>query len=765
MQNNFFDQNNNNFIESHIGGDLDDTPENLKNQKKLIDDSQNEYLRSINFLNKLDREKNENDNYDKLMFEEKHSTTSRINNAPTFVGDINYSNPIIYPDTYNPYFEYLSNKNIKSINTIISKKKTIVNVDSSNRNKVTTNNIQNYITLNNNSLAFTNNSNTFKIYLNDANKQFTVNDKIILRGFQHYTINYKSLNFFFTNEQSYIILDLKPNFDKILPYYDILISISNVTNNGTNLYKNIPLNLINQTQIVTLYTYNNDLRLKFNIPIIFYTNNELDQTLTSECTITFYNLGNYPISLINANYPLDPYNLIGYQIIKNVTTEYIEIGLTDNISLNQSINIQGTWNNNIFYTGGSSIQIGKIISINNGDLTPNKYTIKLNKTINNVASIKMLSSEMSNIKKNITSIDQINLTNVNNKFYWENLLDSTTYSITLSTGFYTLESLSQTMETLIAKVPRNLIKNLNNSLSPYNNISITFDSNSNTAIFNSYNVYILPQSLNSINQQQLGGSSYSNSYIILIYHENHNLHVGDQIFIKNSIDFFYIKASDINRVDGYKIYEVLNNNYYNIQLVNINILTTYTKNNDGGGYGITITTPNSFRLRFDNTDTFGNLIGFNYTGTSVAITSYSTLENNYTITNKQPYVYDITKILVYNNFINLNNTFSDFNIHGYRYLLLQCENFNNCTNPNNISYFYKFQLDDNYNNILLNKFVDAPVYLNPPIRSLSELNFNFVNPNGNDYNFYNIDHSFTLEITSFDNYPENTYINTSTARI
>ena len=767
MQNNFFDQTNNgiNFIESHIGGELDDKPENFNNQKKLINNSNNEYLRSINYFNKLEREKNDNTGYDELMFAEKHSTTSRINNAPTFVADINYSNPIIYPEKYDPYFEYLYNKNINSINSIVSKKKIIVNVDSSNRSTVTTNNIQNYITLNNNSIAFTNNSNKFKIYLNSANTHFSVNDKIIIRGFQQYTINYKSLNFFFTSEQNYVILDLKPNFDFVLPYYDILISISNVTNNGTNQYKNIPLNLINQTQIVTLYSYNNDLRLKFELPIVFYTNNDLNQTLTSDCTISFYNLGNYPISLINANYPLDQYNLTGYQIVSNVTNDYVEIALNNNISITQSIELQGSWIDDVFYTGGSTIQIGKITSINNGFLTPNNYTVALNKTINNVACLKILSSEIPNIKKNITSIDQIKLTKENNKFYWNNLLDPTTYSITLDTGYYNVQQLAATMENLISKVPRDLTSVSEYSLSLYNNMKISLDSSSNTSNFTSYNVYILPQSLFSINEETLPQSSFGNSYFIKINHINHNLHAGDQIYITGSTNFFYIKSTDINREEGYKIAEVINNNYYTIKLENINVLATYDNNNNGGGYAIKIKTLNSFRLRFDFQDTFGSLIGFNYTGTNVAITSYGNLDNDYTITNKQPYVYDITKILVYNNSINLSNTFSDFNLHGYRYILLQCENFNTCTNPNGVSYFYKFQLDNNYNTILLNKFVDAPVYLNPPIRSISQLNFNFVDPYGNNYNFYNINHSFTLEITSFENYPENTYINTSTSRI
>ncbi len=738
----------------------------LKIKKKILNNQDNEYLRSIDYLNNLNRDKNKNNNYDQLEYEKKHSNTFRINREPSFVGDINYSRHIVYPDNYDPYFEYLSDKNINAINTIVSKKKTIVNIDSNNRDKITTNNVTSYITLNNNSLAFTNNSNTFKIYLNDARSQFNANDKIIIRGLQQYTISYTSLNFFFKNEEDYVILDLKPNFDFALPYYDVLISISNVTYNGTNQYNNIPLSLINQTQIVTLYNYNNDIRLRFNIPIIYYTNNDNDDILSSACTISFYNLGNYPISLINANYPLDQYNLVGYQLIKNVTNDYIEVGLTSTISITPSTKLQGNWYNNVFYTGGSSIQIGKVDSINDGYLTPSNYTFSLDKSINNVASIKMISSEIPNIKKNIKSINEneINLTSENNKFYWENLLDSSIYSITLDTGFYTPIKLSSTMETLISTTLRDLDSVNSNSLTPYNNITITFNSTNNIATFTSLNTYILPQSLYSINQKTLPQSSYSNSYFILIQHKNHNLRTGDRIYIQNSTNFEYISADDINRSEGYLVYEVTNKDYYTINLININIIenplpSTY------GGYAITISTPNSFRIRFDYPDTFGNLIGFNYVGSNFAITPYCSLSNEYTITNKQPYVYDITKILVYNNSTSLSNTINDFNLIGDRYILLQCENFNNCTNPNGVSYFYKLQLDSNYDTILLNKFVDAPVYLNPPIRSISELHFNFVDPKGNRYNFYNINHSFTLEITSFDNYPENSYINTSTSRI
>jgi len=763
MGDNYYNEFNNNvnFIESHVGGNLDDSSENLKDQKEIIEDSTNDYIRLINYHNKLKEEKNKNTNYIEMLDNEKRVATYRINNAPTFVGDINYSNPIIFPKEYDPYFEYLDNKNLGSINTTIIKKKTIVNIDSANRNKLTTLKIKEYYTLNQNSLLFTNNSNTFKIDLIDADKKFMVNDKIILKGFQYYSLTYKNINFFFTNDKSYVILDLKPNFDFIIPYYDVIISIQNVSNNGENQFKNIPLSLINQRHRVVIFNYNGDLRLRFELPIIFYTNNELDQTLTSDCIITFYNIGNYPISLINANYPLSEYNLIGYHTITDVTSSYLQIKLSNNLSINQNINLQGSWNNNIFYTG-TSIQIGAIETINDGFLTPNYYTIPLNKSINNVASVKLLSSEIPNVKKNINSLIQISSTMANNKLYWDNLLDSVTYSIEIPTGFYNLTQLKIIIESLVSKVKRQFIYQ-NNYIIDTNNITVDFNNSSSIASFYSFNIYKLPQCLYSINKFSDINNTQGNNYTIKIYHPQHNLQTGDIIFITNSTNYYYISSEYINDVNGYKIFEVINNDYYSILLTDINIINDV--GDTKGGYDIQIKTYNSFRLRFDFTDTFGSIIGFNYTGSSIAITPYCGLHNNYTITNLQPYVYDITKILIYNNNVNYYNSVTDFNIYNYKYLLLQCENLNVCTNPNGPSYFYKIQLNDNVNTILYNSFVDAPIFLNPPIRSLSELTFNFIDPSGNTFNFNNIDHSFTIEITSFDNSPSNTNINTSISRL
>ena len=51
------------FIESHVGGKQDDTVNMFKDQKELIDRNTSDYARLIDYYNKLERTKNENDNY------------------------------------------------------------------------------------------------------------------------------------------------------------------------------------------------------------------------------------------------------------------------------------------------------------------------------------------------------------------------------------------------------------------------------------------------------------------------------------------------------------------------------------------------------------------------------------------------------------------------------------------------------------------------------------------------------------------------------
>ena len=79
----------------------------------------------------------------------------------------------------------------------------------------------------------------------------------------------------------------------IIPYYDILINISGITSGTSTTFRNIPLGVLNQTHKIEIFTLNTDTRMGFLMPLKFYTNDDLVNTLVSDCTIIFYNLGNY----------------------------------------------------------------------------------------------------------------------------------------------------------------------------------------------------------------------------------------------------------------------------------------------------------------------------------------------------------------------------------------------------------------------------------------------------------------------------------------
>jgi hypothetical protein len=763
-----------NFLNEHVGGDLNDSIETFQSQKKIIEQTNTDYINLLDNEQKINRNKNSSDKnssntkssdeYTKTESNKYYSADTRINNQPNYVNnaDYNFSNPIIYPKDYDPYFEYIFNKNLNSINTQIVQTKTYINIDSSNRIINPLMSVDKYYRLQKNGLLFEDGTNYFRIQFTNANNYFEVGDKITIQGYKFYEIKYKSINFFFTNNSNKVILDIQPNFSTTIPYYNVSIELSGVNDNGLNYYKNIPLTIINQIHQVELYNQsNNDNKLIFEIPMTFYTDNILDNTLISDCTITYYYIGNYPINYINAGYPTTFYNLIGYQHIIGIDSEYITIKLTNILSLNNLTNLEGTWSDGIFSTGGENVQIGKIINITEGNPNPSNYVMVLDKRIDNIACIKMKSSEIPNTEK---IFKKVTIYNVNNKLYWQNAIDNNqTYSIELPSGNYNLESLKLTLEELISLVPRNIIigDNIAKTIYPFNIITVNFNVNAGIIIFKSYNKFILPNCLYSVNNDLL-----NNSYIIRINQVGHNLRVGNKIVINGSLNYDYIYAHSINNPNGHYVTKIISNDFYEITLKNINIITDPSvPTTEHGGNAINIITDNPFKLLFNYSDTMGVELGFKYVGTPIAITPFSNFHNDYKITNTQPYAYDIESIQIVNNAINNTESYNDINLAGYRYILLKSTNLNLCSNPNGVNYFYKILLNQSPGNILFNSYVDNPIYFNPPLRYLSQLSFQFVNPDGTEFNFYNINHSFTLEITSMNNLPENTNLSTGIARI
>lgn len=757
------------FMESHVGGDLNDTNTEFASQRDIIQNDSNLYLDLLDDTNNLLRNKdvqntgNKSSEYIQEKRKEYYTMDTRINNAPTLINfnDINVSNPIIYPKDYDPFFEYLHKKNLKSINTQIIQKKTYINIDSANRVTQPTMNVLSYIKLVPNPLIFTNNSNILQIKLNDANTLFSIGDRLTLQGFNFYTINYKNINLYFKNQSNQVIIDLTPNYIYQIPYYNVMIEINGITNNGSNYFKNIPLNVLNDIHTVNLYTTSlNEIKFAFTIPINFYSDNINSNVLTSNCSIKYYYIGNYPINYINSGVPTSLYNLNSYLIVDYVDSNNIYAKLTNPLSLinSESMQITGNWiNNSMFETGGSNVQIGLIKTIETSYPKPSSYRLILKKRIDNVVCIKMKSSEIPNTNKLVYDIPQTNTVSVtNNKLYWENAIDTENniYSIQIPPGNYTSTELSLLMENLINQVPR-IINNSN--IIPMNQIKININQANNITQLMSYNQYLLPNCITNLNTPD------SLTWILTINHPYHNQTVGSVITIENCINYKNIDAKYIN---GKQIItEVLGNDSYNITLKNINPLNYFT--DGGGGFSIIISTLNSFKLYFDKNDTIGTVLGFKNVGEQGSVTPFSSPDNNYIIDNSQPYIFGTEIIQIINNNLQNVKVSNDFNFDVGRYILIKCADdiFNQCLTPNGTPYFYKILLQGEPGRMMFNTFVDNPIYFNPPLKYLEYFDFTFISESGIEFEFYGIDNSMTFEITTITNSPENTNLATYIARI
>ena len=313
-----------NFINENLISD--NNTNNINNiNNKIITDGNEDYINFLNYNKKL--KKDINDKYNDQVNDNLFNSNYRNNNTQTIVDEINFSNPIIYPKEHDLYFEYINKKKINSLNTKVITHKKIINIDSLNKPKQNEVMIDKYYKINDNSLLFRNNSSLLEILIENANLdgKFSIGDKIIIRGFTYYKIRYDNLKFIFNNRSNILILDLITNYNFNIPYHNVIMSISGVTNNNIKYFKNIPLNLLNQLHIISIQ----DNKIKIELPIKFYNDIDLIYTLTSNCEIIFYNIGNYPINLINNNLVTE--NLCKYHIISNITSKSITVDLKYNI--------------------------------------------------------------------------------------------------------------------------------------------------------------------------------------------------------------------------------------------------------------------------------------------------------------------------------------------------------------------------------------------------------------------------------------------------
>jgi hypothetical protein len=690
------------FLSTHIGGNNDGTKQTFENQLDIINNVESK---------------------NKIKYQESINIQS---NESTVIGEKNISNHLVVPKEYDLYIEYLNKKNLDSSNTRSIQKYYYVNVD----NTLELNNVnENYQKLNTNPLVIANDSNILRV--NIPNHDFTIGDKITLQGISLYTIVYDSITFTFTNGSNQVLINIPYDFNYIYNSYNILYDFSGITT-STNMFNNIPTNVLNQTQ--TMYIYNN--QLAFNIPLTFYSDS-INTSLTTSAKITYNNIANIPINIINAFTPIGKTNLNEYQIVSNVGKHYIEISLQIPFSLKEDTLV----------FGGNDIQVGKVIipqntnidevkglSISINNINDYQYTYNFNQKIENIISIKLLSSELSMPLQNQ---NKIIINESNNKLYWKNITDTNEYSISIPYGYYDYTTLSQTITDLVSKIPRTPYPNL----FPFNIIKTIFDSSINSYTFTSNSKYILPKCLTNL-------ITNTNSYVITIQQMNHTLKIGDIIEISGSIDYYIISKEDIN---GIHIITNAYANFYEITLININTIPDI--GNTYGGYKINITESNYIELLFSKQNTVGSILQFKNTGSSASISKFSD-----TINNNQQYLYSEPSNIINTNVTDLN----------FPYILLYCQYLNKCINPYDKNYFYKFLIDNSStseNNILYNSHVDTPIYFDQPLDYLENLKLIFTTPKGQPISIQTFKYSFTLEIITITNQLENTNLNINIGKI
>lgn len=449
--------------------------------------------------------------------------------------------------------------------------------------------------------------------------------------------------------------------------------------------------------------------------------------------------------------------------------------------------------------GGNMIYISLIENIDTGYPNSNHYRINLNKIYTNIVSFRMLSSAFPVSQKLI--MDGTSGGRKNNMFYWQNMNDGDmVYKIKLDSGNYSPLEFKNTFERNVAKVPR-IKDNITDSLTNH----IIMDINDKTGVvrFTSYNLYephisniylkkiklsdinknhgnVVQLSIFSIESPELQesnimlldledeyyqypfGGYFKNFYVndiprdatrIKINHPGHYVDIGQKIIIVNSLNYEDIPAKYLNNTH---IVTRVGLDNYDILLYGINLDSSLSMS-IAGGEEVQIYTPNIFRIRLDFLDTFGTELGFINAGNDTSITPYY-----HSISNRTPYDNDDDELKdsISTDPDTTNLTlYNSVNLLGPNYVLIVCDEISGSTSLGPVKdYFYRINLNVPYGYIAYNSFVDSQIFIDNPLDSISQLTLSILSPDGTKYDFNGIEHSFVLEIITYNETPEETDI-------
>ena len=674
----------------------------------------------------------------------------------------NYSNRLddckINGDKFDPYVNYLKEAGLNNDSSTVRYNVEYVNIDSSHRKKDPYNIIDKSFDLDNNPLSIR--GNYLFIKIND--ESLYIGQKIIISGLYGSEKTYKKTPSndyikFYANSQ-FVEINVNANLTYPIQNYSkidtskMFVILDNIVgNNLTSYIGNIPINLINKTH--RIYLINTDLNFqpdenKFYIKLPISSDGT--QCLsTFNFTINFQHYNCIPINEINANYPVNNDHTNGYQIIDSFST------LLNTIIIKIYPPTTEYANTGFYDFGGDAITINTIKAISKGYPYSHTYSIELPKTYSNIIQVKLISSLFPDIFKsfrdNTTSLKQ------NNKLYFQDIDNGNNISvIELESGTYTDQEFITKMETKFSELTRTT-DNANSSYDNKFHVIINIEKSRDYIEFNNYRKAFLKKSIVAVtppinqNSTDIG----SGTYTLTILHNNHGIKtVGTNVIFADFIEHLGIEPTYLNKT--HVITNIIDTNRYDIVLTNINL--SIIKNITGGGFASYILVPSLFRLLFNYSDSMGDQIGFRNIGDQNSITSYAS-----TITNKDLYENEI----IYDSLRNIKNyTNTSLTFNKNQYIAVVCKELpimKNTIAPFDI--FAKINLKSSNEGILIDSIFSPPIFYYNPIQRLNQLTFEFYDPNGDNYDFNNIDHSFILEITMVDNIPQNTGLNSNASNV
>ena len=279
----------------------------------------------------------------------------------------------------------------------------------------------------------------------------------------------------------------------------------------------------------------------------------------------------------------------------------------------------------------------------------------------------------------------------NNNFEWSDIYNQ--YSINLDDGYYTTDE-------LITEIQEKLIELEFNA-------DITISNNQFTLRI--YDAFILPNPF----------TIAKNSKTFIVNHPNHNLQTNDKITIEFADNTDVISNNEINKLHTVT---VLNKDAYSFD-----VITLAENSNTNIGGNVRIKTYKNIKMKLNTDNTIGKILGFHNAG-----------ESDY---NHPDYSYQIN-----NNEYNNNQSIKHINLFGHDYIMMEiiC---NQSLSAINDRFFTKILLNETPNNKVFNSFTAGYVEFREIIPKIEFIDVRLYDKNGELFEFYDLEHSFTLKFT------------------